>query len=193
MVGEPCQQVGIEAARLAVVAGVARAVGQVDQGARVVRRQGADAREAGFGGAEQTDVEQHSTDAQQRLGVVGMGVDQGLAVRQAASEVGAGGMGAGGGEGGGQGGMMQGSLSWDSLIIPCQPNPPVQAQNHSSLAPLIYYPELASRPSVSGNRAASRRSCRAAPVGSARPCSQFSRVRFDTPSARANSVCDSPD
>ena len=51
----------------------------------------------------------------------------------------------------------------------------------------------ANRSTVSGNRAANCSSRRAAPVGSVRPCSQFSRVRFDTPSDRANSDCESPE
>jgi hypothetical protein len=41
--------------------------------------------------------------------------------------------------------------------------------------------------------AASFKSRRAAPVGSARPCSQFSKVRLETPSAWAKSACDSPE
>ena len=52
---------------------------------------------------------------------------------------------------------------------------------------------FARRFTVSGYLATRLSNTFAGPVGSARPCSQFSKVRFETPRAAANSACDKPE
>lgn len=64
--------------------------------------------------------------------------------------------------------------------------------SRNDLRLLLSFLYAATSARTSGWRSAIFNNCFAAPEGCPRPCSHCSRVRFDTPDAAANSVCDNP-